>query len=105
MHTNAHKALPNYLEVFASVEQSARRKLAGHNLMLSHFPYHDVADTDGSDDRYEQWRLPRLGAWLLHGHTHTTSRRSGHSIHVGLDAWNLTPLSVNTIARMLTTPS
>ena len=38
MHIDAHKMLPTYLDVFASVQQSARRKLSGQTLLLSHFP-------------------------------------------------------------------
>jgi calcineurin-like phosphoesterase family protein len=79
--------------VFASVAQSGRRALAGHNLLLSHSPYSNSAELDDSHHRYDQWRLPRLGAWLLHGHTHSSTRRGDHTIHVGLDAWvNSSPL-------------
>lgn len=104
MHEDAHKALPAYLEVFASVQQSARRKLAGHRLLLSHFPYRDGSDLGEkrAAGRFDQWRLPDCGAWLLHGHTHSTARRSGpRSIHVGLDAWGLAPASIDEIVQIL----
>ncbi|MCZ0732370.1 metallophosphoesterase [Mycolicibacterium iranicum] len=106
MHEDAHKALPAYLEVFASVQQSARRKLAGQQVLLSHFPYLDGADSGEwqAGRRFDQWRLPDCGAWLLHGHTHSASRRSGpRGIHVGLDAWGLAPVSIDQIAQILDT--
>lgn len=104
MHEDAHKALPAYLGVFASVQQSARRKLAGRQLLLSHFPYLDATDSgEGrAARRFDQWRLPDCGAWLLHGHTHGTARRSGpRSIHVGLDAWGLAPVAIDEIVQIL----
>ena len=42
-----------------------------------------------------------MGRWLLHGHTHDTIRQRGKSIHVGLDAWKLTPVAIDTIARIV----
>ena len=103
MHADSHKLLPTYLEVFASVQQSARRKLAGHTLLLSHFPYvhaglgHHVE----SDNSFDQWRLPDMGAWLLHGHTRDSIRLRAKSIHVGVDAWVLAPVSIGTIAALI----
>lgn len=103
MHENAHKVLPGYLEVFASVQQSARRTLAGHRLLLSHFPY--LGAEQGDDDRgarFDQWRLPDRGAWLLHGHTHSAQRLSAsRNIHVGLDAWGLAPVSIDAIVQII----
>ncbi|TXH08431.1 MAG: hypothetical protein E6R04_10745 [Spirochaetes bacterium] len=98
-HHDAHKALRAYLGVFASVQQSARRTLAGQDVLLSHFPYAGSDSPDDRGQRYEQWRLPDLGAWLLHGHTHSTAHGSGREIHVGVDAWDLAPVSLNTIAH------
>ncbi len=81
--------------------QSARRALAGNDILLSHFPYSGTTDIEDSGGRYDQWRLPRMGAWLLHGHTHSSLRQGEQSVHVGLDAWDLTPVSINVIAHML----
>lgn len=89
MHRDAHKWQAAYLAVFASVQPFARRKHAGRDVLLSHFPY--SADRDAT--RYPQWRLPDLGDLLLHGHTHSTERyTSPREIHVGVDAWGLAPV-------------
>ena len=48
-----------------------------------------VTGVDHTDPpRYMQWRLPDMGHFLLHGHTHSTEKRtSAREIHVGWDAW------------------
>jgi calcineurin-like phosphoesterase family protein len=121
MHRDAHLRLGKYLDVFASVSTAARRRVNGTEVLLSHFPYH----RDRGEVRHTQWRLRDEGRWLLHGHTHgpervTLSNRRqlwtaperpgepGHvtnlvtrEIHVGVDAWDLTPVSLDTIAQLI----
>jgi calcineurin-like phosphoesterase family protein len=92
MHRDAHKWQARYLEAFASVQPFARRKFAGREILLSHFPY----TADRGETRYPQWRLPDLGAWLFHGHTHSASKvTSPRELHVGLDAWDMAPVSLD----------
>lgn len=92
------KWMPRYLEVFETVQPFARKKIAGKNVLMSHFPYsgdHTVTE------RFTQWRLPDMGEWLLHGHTHTAEKIRGKMIHVGVDAHNFTPVSMEKIFRMV----
>lgn len=103
MNPDAHKMMPAYLDVFASVQQSARRRLAGRDLLMSHFPYLESRSSDDTFSRFDQWRLPELGSWLVHGHLHTSRQLGAHSIHVGLDAWGLAPVSINQIAVLINT--
>lgn len=74
IHRNGHKHLPEFLEVFESVRDFARIRLHRTDILLSHYPY--AYEGDGKDreqkTRYEQFRLPFLGAPLVHGHTHST---------------------------------
>jgi calcineurin-like phosphoesterase family protein len=76
---------------FASVQAFARRRVDKRIFLMSHFPYKgDSLDLD----RYDQYRLRDEGMWLLHGHIHKTDRITGpHMLHVGLDAWDLAPVS------------
>lgn len=104
MHRDAHKHLRKYLDVFESVAQSARRRMPdGTEVMLSHFPY----ERDRGPARHMQWRLRNEGAWLLHGHTHGSERvtRFGRpqvsEVHVGVDAWDMTPVSLETVAALI----
>lgn len=89
-HRNAHTQARPYMDVFASVQAFARRRIDGAEVMLSHFPYD--GDTDGRPvDRHEQYRLRDLGLPLIHGHTHSTkfltaSERGSLQLHVGFDA-------------------
>ena len=76
----------HWLEYFATIQPFLRRKLLGHSLLLSHFPYFGEGGRPGGD-RYTQYRLRDEGLPLLHGHTHGPERQVGHMLHVGLDAW------------------
>lgn len=98
MHKDYAKVTKHFLEAFESVAPYARRKLDGREVLLSHFPY----EADRGEARYMQWRLPDLGANLLHGHTHSPEyRTSDHELQVGVDAHGLTPVPMATIIEML----
>lgn len=98
MHRDAHKWIDDYHDVFEYVAPYARIKIDREDVMLSHFPY----TKDRHEARYMQYRLRDEGKWLLHGHTHQAEqRREGREIHVGLDAWDLTPVSLGTIRELM----
>jgi calcineurin-like phosphoesterase family protein len=93
-----------YLDAgFSSVQSFLRLKINGKEVMLSHFPY----DGDHTENnRYEQYRLRDMGLPLLHGHTHSNgiysrSLAGTQQIHMGVDAWNLKPVTEGTIALAL----
>lgn len=90
-----------YREVFEFAELAARVRYDGETVLLSHFPY-DAEREEYASARYPQWRLPDEGAWLLHGHTHLPERiTSDHEIHVGLDAWGLTPVNADALIAIM----
>lgn len=103
MHRNAYKWHEPYLTVFNTVQAYARRKINGHDVMLSHMPY----DGDRYDaDRYTQYRLPDEGLPLLHGHTHATevvtwSAAGSLQVSVGVDAWNFGPVHLSDITKLI----
>jgi calcineurin-like phosphoesterase family protein len=102
MHSKYLNALPKWLMVFDSVQPFLRRKIAGHEVLLSHFPYFTWGDGPGRPDaRYEQYRLPDLGVPLLHGHTHGPEIEHDHSYHVGLDAHDMRLVPQSTILEWL----
>lgn len=99
MHRRWRKALPQFLEVFATVQPFGSIRHGQQQILLSHFPYQD----DHVDPpRYMQWRLPNHGQWLLHGHTHDAQQRlHGREIHVGVDAWGFAPVELGTITKLM----
>lgn len=105
-HRGAHKYFPRYYESFESVSTGARRKIDGHQVLLSHFPYAGGGDHT-EVERHTQWRLPDLGTPLLHGHTHqegestTWTDKGTMQISVGPDANDLTPVSVDMVRFQL----
>lgn len=99
LNRQSHKFQRRYLDVFASVQTMAHRKVAGKTVMLSHFPYHgDHVERPHLD----QYRLRDKGRWLLHGHTHSTVRYDGgRQIHVGVDAWREGPVPLDQIETII----
>jgi calcineurin-like phosphoesterase family protein len=70
---------------------------------LSHFPY--SGDSHG-EERYREFRKDDLGVPLIHGHTHedkkfSWSRAKTPQIHVGMDAWNFAPVSLQAVIDTL----
>ncbi|MEV5646919.1 metallophosphoesterase family protein [Nocardia sp. NPDC052254] len=106
MRSEAHRWQRIYLDSFASVQQSAIRKIDARRVLLSHFPFHGDDEGDHTvRNRFEEWRLPatgdNAGRWLLHGHTHSPVRVRGRSIHVGLDAHDLAPVPLRWIRQVI----
>jgi len=98
MHRDAHRWQSIYMGVFESVQPFARRRIHNQDVLLSHFPY----EHDRNEARYMQYRLRNEGRWLLHGHTHESRiLTSSREIHVGLDAWDLAPVTLDTIADLM----
>ena len=92
-----------YHEWFDEVYDWHFIELDGETVNLSHFPY----EGDSHDgDRYEEYRLHDNGNTLIHGHTHskdviTRSSIDTLQIHVGVDAWNYTPVSEDAIIELM----
>lgn len=70
---------------------------------LSHFPYD--GDSHG-EERYREYRLPDDGTTLIHGHTHldqivSRSNKGTLQIHVGMEAFNYTPVSEDQVLKVI----
>ena len=84
---------------FSAIEDNPQPHLiAGERVALSHFPY----EADHTDVvRFPEWRPIDYGGWLLHGHLHEMWRQHGRQINVGVDAWGMRPVHIETIAEMI----
>lgn len=97
--SNASSRMHLYREYFSNIQPFLRVDINGQVVLISHFPY--VNDRT-VPPRFMQYRLRDEGNWLLHGHTHSTTRQtSPREIHVGLDAWGLRPVSDSRIIGMM----
>lgn len=75
-------------------------------VLLSHFPYAGDSRESEVGDRYSQFRLRDEGIPLLHGHVHELFRerrtkQGTWGINVGVDWWDYTPVSAETLAHHL----
>ena len=104
-HRDCHKWFPAFMDVFESVQAFGRVRIhLGEGYVtawMSHFPF----ESDHSETpRFPEARLKDCGQYLLHGHTHDTSVLNPFNrreIHVGVDAWNLAPVSMGEIAEII----
>lgn len=104
-HRDSYKHQKTYLELgFHSVQAFGKRKLDGEYILMSHFPY--LGDHT-KEDRETSFRLRNEGLTLLHGHTHLNNVISWDyypealQVHVGLDAWNLMPISIDQVHSLI----
>lgn len=82
---------------FAKVYQLWQKTLGGQSVMMSHFPY----TGDHMKERYLEHRPRDLGHWLLHGHVHEHWKIRKKQINVGVDQWDMTPVSENQILEVI----
>lgn len=73
-------------------------------VLLSHFPYAGDSREAEIGDRYAQFRLRDEGIPLIHGHVHESFRerrtkKGTWGINAGVDWWNYTPVSAETLAQ------
>ena len=98
-------------DLFESIEPNSTAELTGlgigrpqatETVNLSHFPYREDLAYGWPDDavRFRDQALPFDGHRLLYGHTHQLSPEGARheALNVGLDAWNLQPVSETQIA-------
>lgn len=80
---------------FAAVHRNTR--LLQYNWNLSHFPYAGQQ----ADNRVFPEQLIDNGDWLLCGHVHTSWKKQGRMINVGMDQWNFTPVSEAELVNLM----
>lgn len=79
---------------------------------MSHYPLGPTSLIDkwllkwkGFDLRYLERRpILRYEEILLHGHVHSTWKKNGRQINVGVDVWDYRPVSVSQIAELVADP-
>lgn len=84
-------------------DEEARVFADGIAFELSHFPY--SGDSHG-EERYREFRKIDNGRALIHGHTHqnkrfSLSKNGTPQVHVGVDAWAFTPVSLAQVVETL----
>lgn len=87
-------------------------QIAGQSVSIRHYPLRwsdekraAVEAESGYDAKAAFQKKPRyldrmpkdVGQWHIHGHTHDSEKFNGRQIHVGVDAWDYTPISIQKI--------
>lgn len=84
IHRRLSPHVDYFNSVFERVSDFGRVNIDRRQVLLSHYPY----TADHTDEpRLMQFRLPDLGAPLIHAHTHSSERYSGREMCVSWEAW------------------
>ena len=85
---------------FADVHDELDIEIGNQLFTLSHYPFRG---DHTATERYLDRRPKDVGQWLLHGHTHSKERinRAEKMIHVGVDAWQYSPISEEDVLKMI----
>lgn len=100
---------------FHAVVENAEIQIAKERVILSHYPYrnnwmkvlfYDIMNKLFPKRFYKPRKfvkqLEDKGHWLLYGHVHSKKRYMGKKmIHVGVDAWDFTPVSIQKIGDII----
>lgn len=108
---SAHKMLN---AGFDEVRENCQIKLVDKQVYLSHFPYHPMTTyinaaghvqtvlPPGVDTRFLHKRIVDDGSsWLIHGHVHQHWKINGRQINVGVDVWDMAPISHEKILQII----
>jgi calcineurin-like phosphoesterase family protein len=103
--TDSESRLDLFEEVFERVQPFMKRRIPGtrRRLWLSHFPWRGDGDREPGTERFPESRVGDNGTdFLLHGHLHCDEKwTKERSLHIGLDAWDLQPVDLETIHAMI----
>ena len=92
IHRRMSPNMDAFRHVFESIQDFGRIRIEREEVLMSHYPYKSQGDGPGRGiTRYEQFRLPDLGAPLIHAHTHHSHPFNGsagkNEMCVSWDAW------------------
>lgn len=88
---------------FSIVADEFHILLGGKRCFVSHYPPLGARHPGYEyDDRYADKRPDRKShEIIIHGHTHSSKRKDGNAIHVGVDAWDYAPVRVESIVELI----
>lgn len=85
-HKKSEAAIKRYLS-YGFEEVTMKAEI--HPFKLCHLPY--------GDSRYAQYTIPDKGSWLLCGHVHGAWKTKDRMINVGVDVWDMAPVSLESL--------
>lgn len=107
VHKNKEKERLKYEKMyldagFLSVDMVKEIEIAGTMINMCHLPYAGSGDHT-YQERYTNFRLKDEGKWLLCGHVHEKWKVQNKMINVGVDVWDMKPVSETQILEIIST--
>ena len=75
--------------------------IGGYPVRASHYPYITTLKGVPRNKYVDRYPAPKKGEILLHGHIHNKIKINGNQIHVGVDAWDYSPISIKQIQELI----
>lgn len=92
IHKDGWKSQEKFRRVFSSIQDFAKMRMDGTDVLLSHFPYQSLGDgPERTTSRYNEFRLADTGFPLIHGHTHQPMKHSPTRVRIW-DEWEVGPI-------------
>jgi calcineurin-like phosphoesterase family protein len=75
--------------------------ISGHAVRYSHYPYYSL---EGDQGYIELRPKKEISVILIHGHTHEKDKITSYgTLHVGVDAWDMSPATYDEVKDLLNT--
>lgn len=90
----------NWLSLgFETVDFEYNFEYCGKKFRCSHYPYaYNIGMLSGK--QLKKYPIKKDGEILIHGHTHSKNKLYKTQIHVGVDAWNYSPVRLEQIIEI-----
>jgi len=94
-------------DCFTLVVDRLNMTINGQSVLICHYPYrfswwrHWIHRLRYKSPRYRERRPRDNGEFLIHGHTHSNGKTIGRMLHVGVDAWDMKPVSQAKIEQLI----
>jgi calcineurin-like phosphoesterase family protein len=95
---NLDRWYKEYSQYFTDIRITETVIVENISFEINHFPFYGDSH---EGDRFSDFIPIDNGQYLIHGHIHSTNKIVDNMIHVGTDAWDYKPASIDDILQLV----